>query len=165
MFRGTSIRCTPHSKLNPEEIRDRSTPGNPGYVPRVNANGVYRDCRACLGWGEFPGLEGAEPCDFCEVTENEDHERMALLDEKYLPSSDAWSLQKQWTDSKQATANIAAEDGPHFVYRCRQCELTYKRPMDAGLGKWDRPSHHRIFCCEHLVPFVEAVTPTLEATV
>jgi hypothetical protein len=151
--------------MTAEEVRDRSTPGNPGFVPRVNAAGVYRDCRACSGWGKHTVPEGVAPCEFCEVTEKEDHERMALLDEKYLPSSDEGILQKQWTDSKQAVANIAAEDGPHFVYRCRQCDLTYKRPMDAGLGKWDRPSHHRIFCCEHLAHFVEAVTPELETSV
>ena len=58
----------PNGCLSPEELRDRATPGDPSFQVRFDeSTGIYRDCSACIGYGEFPRTDGPKGCPVCKA--------------------------------------------------------------------------------------------------
>jgi len=175
---GAVVITTPNRILTEEERRDRATAG-----PFFRANfdeetGVYRECPACDGWGEFPGEEGAKGCKFCEAFADSDYEACQessppisfkvdrpgdIESAKKLLSFEVLSeavkspaaFQDHWKamqEDQERRRHDYAQTVPHYVFKCNECRK--QKCVEKG-SSWSWRWVEAPRCCGRQMKYIE----------
>lgn len=179
---GTPIIETPNRILTPEERIDRAKP-SPFFRVRFDEDtGIYRDCPACDGWGEFPGPEGVKGCAYCKMFAESDYDahckcnppvtfradrpediesakKFLSLETLAAATESPEAHEKHWREmqeDQERRTQLHAKSVPHFLFSCYKCQS--EKAVEKG-SHWSWRWVKEPRCCDYPMEYHKTIIP------